>query len=172
MPSGKTLGRVLEELAPTIGNLSPWMAETLAAERVQVNYFSRGTAPGAPTIAYEFEVDLANKTLVGRNSAAKSVLAGKAAAPPEPPKAKTIKVKAKKIDAPATAVKAKAPVPKAAAPAEDSLDSMLGEPGADGEAQTSDAEAPPTEKPRAAKGKTKAGKPAADESLLDDLLKE
>jgi|CXWL01.1.fsa_nt_gi hypothetical protein len=176
LPSGKTLGRALEELAPTIGNLSPWMAETLAGGRVQVNYFARGTAPGAPTIAYEFEVDLEGKTLVGRNTAAKSVLAGKAAPPPAPPKPKPIKVKAK-IATPAAAAPAKAPKAAAAAPArtQDSLNSMLGEPGADGEGDdhASDAEAPPAEKPaKAAPRKAKGGKPAADESLLDDLLKE
>ncbi len=181
LPNGKTLGRALQELAPTIGNLSPWMAETLPGGPVQVNYFARGAAAGAPTIAYEFAVDLEGKTLVGRNAAAKSVLAGKAAAPPAPPKAKTIKVKAKKIAVPAIKAAAKA-APRAASKAASAgaLDSMLGEPGADEQALD---EASPEEKPSERKpssppasqrggAKAKSGKPAADESLLDDLLKE
>jgi len=197
LPGDRTLERVLESLAPSAGNLSPWMAEPLAGGRVQLNYFARSTAPGAPTIAYEFEVDLEGKTLVGRNAAAKSVLTGKASAPPAPPKPKPVKVKPK------------APVKKA--PEEDTLDSMLGDTPAKGGGttltDTGDAPAketdiapseetvgeplnepagePPVEaKPRAARAKpasraakAKAGKtPAkdspADESLLDDLLKE
>ena len=113
LPGKRTLERALEDLAPSAGNLSPWMAEPLPAGRVSVNYYSRSSAPGAPTIAYEFEVDLDGKTLVGRNAAAKSVLTGKAAPPPAPPKAKVVKVKPK------------AP-PKKKAPVEDTLDSMLG----------------------------------------------
>ncbi len=116
LPDGVTLERALEQLAPSAGNLSPWMAEPLAGSRVQVNYFARGTAAGAPTIAYEFEIDVDARTLVGRNAAAKAILTGKAAAPPAPPKPKPVKVK---------------PKPKPAAspkPAEEeTLDSMLGE---------------------------------------------
>ncbi|MBI5246295.1 MAG: hypothetical protein HY923_03885 [Elusimicrobia bacterium] len=203
LPGDRTLERALEELAPSSGNLSPWMAETLAGNRVQVNYFARSSAPGAPTIAYEFEVDLDGKTLVGRNAAAKSVLSGKAVAPPAPPKPKPVKVKPKG---------AAKPAPK---PVEDAtLDSMLGEeppkpaakaaPAAKpsenlplpghaeegatltdtGDAPLDEALAPPAEEkpqPRAnpAKRATKAkgAKPEpkeapADETLLDDLLKE
>lgn len=198
LPGGRTLERALEDLAPSTGNLSPWMADPLAGNRVQVNYFAHSSAPGAPTIAYEFEVDLDGKTLVGRNAAAKSVLTGKAAPPPAPPKPKPVKVKPK------------APVKKA--PEEDTLDSMLGGEPSDKPAAKSDAPAeefgpgstmtdsgdapagetvsPPGEetpkpaaraKPGRRAAKAKAGKAAAktagedapaDESLLDDLLKE
>ena len=180
LPGERTLERALEDLAPSAGNLSPWMADPLAGSRVQVNYFARSSAPGAPTIAYEFEVDLDGKTLIGRNAAAKSVLTGKAAAPPAPPKPKAVKVKPK------------APVKKA--PEEDTLDSMLGdEPPKGGTTLTDTGDAAPAEpsleepgeapakpaRPSPAKraSKAKAGKaPAddapADETLLDDLLKE
>jgi len=187
LPGDRTLERALEDLAPSAGNLSPWMADPLAGNRIQVNYFARSSAPGAPTIAYEFEVDLDGRTLIGRNAAAKSVLTGKAAAPPSPPKPKPVKVKAK------------APAPKIVE--SDTLDSMLGgdEPSArkaanpepfgagstltdDGDAPQDEAVEPPGEpKPRRAKtggraAKAAGGKPAktapADESLLDDLLKE
>lgn len=180
LPGDRTLERALEDLAPSAGNLSPWMADPLAGSRVQVNYFARSSAPGAPTIAYEFEVDLDGKTLIGRNAAAKSVLTGKAAAPPAPPKPKPVKVKPK------------APVKKA--PEEDTLDSMLGdEPPKGGTTLTDTGDAAPAEpsleepaeapaKParpspakRAAKakgGKAPADAAPADETLLDDLLKE
>lgn len=144
LPGSRILGRTLEELAPPGGNLSPWMAETLAGGRVQVNYFARGAAPGAPTIAYEFEVGLEEKTLVGRNAAAGSVLTGKAAIPPAPPKPKPVKVKRKKEAA--TAAPA---APKTKPPQEGALNSLPG----DGT-------------------KAKDGKAAADESLLNDLFKE
>jgi len=174
LPGNRTLERALEELSPSTGNLSPWMADPLAGSRVQVNYFARSSAPGAPTIAYEFEVDLDGRTLVGRNAAAKSVLTGKAAAPPAPPKAKPVKVK---------------PKPAKKAVSEDSLDSLLGDAGTTltdtGDAPPAEAavEAPGEEEPRparanparrAAKAKAKAPEqePAADEALLDDLLKE
>lgn len=180
LPGERTLERALEDLAPSAGNLSPWMADPLAGSRVQVNYFARSSAPGAPTIAYEFEVDLDGKTLIGRNAAAKSVLTGKAAAPPAPPQPKPVKVKPK------------APVKKA--PEEDTLDSMLGdEPPKGGTTLTDTGDAAPAEpsleepaeapakaaRPSPAKraAKSKGGKaPAdaapADETLLDDLLKE
>ncbi len=190
LPGDRTLERALENLAPSAGNLSPWMAEPLAGGRVQLNYFARSTAPGAPTIAYEFEVDLEGKTLIGRNAAAKSVLTGKASAPPAPPKPKPVKVKPKA-----------APAKKA--PEEDTLDSMLGDAPVKGGGttltDTGDAPAaetdlaPPEEavaepapkvkphatraKPASRAAKAKTGKPPAkeqpaDESLLDDLLKE
>jgi hypothetical protein len=116
LADGRTLGAALETLSPPVGNLSPWMAEPspTAENRVSVNYFAQPSSPGAPTVAYQFEVDLAEKTLVGRNPAAKAVLAGKAVRPPSPPKPKPVKIKPK----------AK---PKAAAPKkEDNLDSLLG----------------------------------------------
>lgn len=158
---GRTLEQALEELAPSAGNLSPWMADPLAGSRVQVNYFARSSAPGAPTIAYEFEVDLEGQTLIGRNAAARSVLTGKAAAPPAPPKAKPVKVKPK------------APVKKA--PEEDTLDSLLGG-GDEGDALAPPAEerprpARPSPARRAAQARPQEPAPA-DESLLDDLLKE
>lgn len=166
LPGERTLERALEDLAPSAGNLSPWMADPLAGSRVQVNYFARSSAPGAPTIAYEFEVDLEGKTLVGRNAAAKSVLTGKAAAPPAPPKPKPVKVKPKP------------PVKKA--PEEDTLDSMLGgdepageaaaEPPAEEQARPS--RPSPARRAAKAKGKAPAGEAPADETLLDDLLKE
>jgi hypothetical protein len=140
----RTLENALEKLAPPTGNLSPWMADPLAGSRVQVNYFARSSAPGAPTIAYEFEVDLDARTLVGRNAAAKSVLTGKAATPPSPPKRKPVRVKPK---APA-AIKL---------PGENSSDSTLGAPVR--RAQPKNENAP-------------AQNPANDEALLDDLLKE
>jgi hypothetical protein len=177
LPGDRTLERTLESLAPSAGNLSPWMADPLAGARVQVNYFARSTAPGAPTIAYEFEVDLEGKTLVGRNAAAKSILTGKAAAPPAPPKPKPVKVKPK--------------APEKRAPEEDTLDSMLGDDSAktEGTTLTDTGDAPPDrtadgENPRPARAnparraaKAKGGKaPAkgqpADKTLLDDLLKE
>lgn len=172
--NGSTLGQVLETLSPSNGNLSPWMAEPLSSGRVQVNYFARGSAPGSPTVAYEFEVDLTAKNVSGRNTAAKAVIAGKAVPPPAPKKPKSVKVKAKPA----------APKP------EESLDSLLGEPGA---APTSapapapeakeetppEAPAEPAAKPakpqrakRAAKAAKEAEGSAEDASLLDDLLKE
>ncbi len=180
LSGNRTLERVLENLAPPTGNLSPWMADPLTGNRVQVNYFARSSAPGAPTIAYEFEVDLDGRTLVGRNAAAKSVLTGKAVAPPAPPKPKPVKVK---------------PKADAAKPVEeDTLDSMLGDapakasqlPGyGSGSTLTDSGDAPPVAAPAPAArakparrgAKTKGGKaPApeqpADETLLDDLLKE
>lgn len=175
MPDGRTLERTLEALAPSAGNLSPWMADPLMGSRMQVNYFARSSAPGAPTIAYEFEVDLEGRTLVGRNAAAKSVLTGKAAAPPAPPKAKPVKVKPK-------------PVKKA--PEEDTLDSLLGDGPSEGTTMTDSGDAPvsgeelaePGEdepkparaKPgrRAAKAQAAPKEEPADEALLDDLLKE
>ncbi|MBI2387364.1 MAG: hypothetical protein HYV14_15350 [Elusimicrobia bacterium] len=165
LPGERTLERALEDLAPSAGNLSPWMADPLAGSRVQVNYFARSSAPGAPTIAYEFEVDLDGKTLIGRNAAAKSVLTGKAAAPPAPPKPKPVKVKPK------------APVK---APEEDTLDSMLGdappsEPALEESAEEPAKPARPSPAKRAAKArgaKSPADSAPADETLLDDLLKE
>jgi hypothetical protein len=177
LPGDRTLEHALESLAPSAGNLSPWMADPLAGGRVQVNYFARSSAPGAPTIAYEFEVDLDGKTLVGRNAAAKSILTGKAAAPPAPPKPKPVKVKPK--------------APEKKAPEEDTLDSMLGDDSAkaEGTTLTDTGDAPPDEagdgenpRPvranparRAAKakgGKAPAAGQPADKTLLDDLLKE
>ena len=174
LPNGKKLGQVLETLSPPIGNLSPWMAEPLTGDRVSVNYFAHGGASGSPTVAYEFEVDLAAKTVAGRNPAAKAVIAGKASAPPAPPQAKRVKIKPK-----TKAAKAK---PKA------DLDSLLGadssaampavpaaEPAA---AAPSDEPPPKPAKPTTAKRAKKASAPAetgekaADESLLDDILKE
>lgn len=164
LKSGATLGQTLETLSPSSGNLSPWMAEPLSSGRVQVNYFARGSAPWSPTVAYEFEVDLAAKIVSGRNAAAKAAIAGKAAPPPAPKKAKPVKVKAKA--APETPPKP-----------EESLDSLLGEPGA---APTPPESVKPTKQPthakRAAKAAPKAEKEsedkAEDASLLDDLLKE
>lgn len=160
LTGGRTLERALEDLAPSAGNLSPWMADPLAGSRVQVNYFARSSAPGAPTIAYEFEVDLEGQTLIGRNAAAKSVLTGKAAPPPAPPKAKPVKVKPK------------APVKKKA-PEEVTLDSLLGgeEDSLDPPAEESPRPARPSPARRAAKAKAAEAAPA-DENLLDDLLKE
>lgn len=174
LAGGRTLERALEDLAPSAGNLSPWMADPVAGGRIRVNYYARSTAPGAPTIAYEFEVDLEGKTLVGRNSAAKSVLTGKAAAPPAPPKPKPVRVKPK--------------APEVKAPPEDSLDSLLGDAPAKGEGttltDTGDAPAneeaaeprPARAKPARRADKAKGGKAKkatpADEKLLDDLLME
>lgn len=125
----RTLERALENLAPSSGNLSPWMADPVAGNRVQVNYFARSPSPGAPTIAYEFEVDLDGKTLVGRNAAAKSVLTGKAAAPPAPPKPKPVKVKPKAEKSRPARVKPARHAPKEKAPAADEtlLDDLLKE---------------------------------------------
>ena len=198
LPGDRTLGRALEELAPPSGNLSPWMAETLAGNRVQVNYFARSSAPGAPTIAYEFEVDLDGKTLVGRNAAAKAVLSGKAATPPAPPKPKPVKVKPKAAPAQKPAEDAsldsllgeeEAPV-KAAPPAVKTLP-LPGSAGLDsdfGTTLTDPGDAPPEEEPappvvkkpasrpspakRAAKAKAPVQETPPDETLLDDLLKE
>ncbi|MEK7232808.1 MAG: hypothetical protein AAB268_03250 [Elusimicrobiota bacterium] len=182
LPGDLTLERALENMAPSAGNLSPWMADPLAGGRVQVNYFTRSSAPGAPTIAYEFEVDLEGKTLIGRNAAAKSILTGKAAAPPALPRPKPVKVNPK--------------MPAAQkAPAEDTLDSILaGDPAkAENTTLTDPGAAPPdgavvetpsTAQPRRARSKPPRGAkkakdvmtPAkgqpADETLLDDLLKE
>jgi hypothetical protein len=191
LPDGRRLGNALETLSPPIGNLSPWMAEPLTEGRVSVNYFAHGGASGAPTVAYEFEVDLAAKTVIGRNPAAKAVLQGKATPPPAPPKAKKIAIK------PKAKAKAAAPKPKVK---EESLDSLLGtdappapeaSPAKAPEAAASKSDgvddliapsedappkpAKPTAAKRAAKASAKAapkeGK-AADEALLDDILKE
>ncbi|OGS41442.1 MAG: hypothetical protein A2506_06665 [Elusimicrobia bacterium RIFOXYD12_FULL_66_9] len=153
------------------------MAEPLSSGRVQVNYFARGSAPGSPTVAYEFEVDLSAMSLSGRNTAAKSVIAGKAAPPPAPKKPRPVKVTAK-------ARPAADPPPTS----EESLDSLLlGESGdapkAAEAASTEDPPEPaakpakPTHAKRAAKAAPKAAKEeeegkAEDASLLDDLLKE
>ncbi|HEX4046514.1 MAG TPA: hypothetical protein VH309_01695, partial [Elusimicrobiota bacterium] len=191
LPDGRRLGQALETLSPPIGNLSPWMAEPLMNDRVSVNYFAQGGASGAPTVAYEFEVDLAAKTVAGRNPAAKAVLAGKASPPPAPPKAKRVRIRPK--------AKHKAPKPK---PKEENLDSLLGTdaspapaagttlagPAAAGRAgdgsPIDDAAAPgdepakpaaaakPTAAKRAAAKAASSGGKAADETLLDDVLKE
>ncbi len=116
LPDGRRLGQALETLSPPIGNLSPWMAEPLTGDRLSVNYFAHGGGSGAPTVAYQFEVALGAKTVAGRNPAAKAVIAGKAAPPPAPPKAKQVKIVPK-------AKKAKAAPAK---PKEENLDSLLG----------------------------------------------
>ncbi|MDE2511705.1 MAG: hypothetical protein KGL74_11340, partial [Elusimicrobia bacterium] len=134
LPDGRSLGQALETLSPPNGNLSPWMAELLPNDRAMVNYFAHG-GPGAPTVAYEFEVDLAAKSVTGRNAAAKAVLAGKAVEPPAPPKPRKITVKPK--------AKAKAkPAPK---PAEN-LDSLLGSDSPEDPEEASPAPAPATSK--------------------------
>ena len=203
LPDGRRLGQALETLSPPIGNLSPWMAEPLTDGRLSVNYFAHGGASGAPTVAYEFEVDLGAKTVAGRNPAAKAVLAGKAVAPPAPPKPKKVMIKRK--------AKAKTP---AAKPKEENLDSLLDEepPAKPEAAPAKAADAPkkmvilplpgssppsrgideliapgdnapaepvkpakPTTAKRAAKASAKAApkeEKAADEALLDDILKE
>ncbi|MFI5349714.1 MAG: hypothetical protein ACHQ2Z_09230 [Elusimicrobiota bacterium] len=190
LPNGRSLGQVLETLSPPIGNLSPWMAEPLTNDRVSVNYFAHGGASGAPTVAYEFEVDLAAKTVAGRNPAAKAVISGKAAAPPAPPKAKPVKLKPRtKASKAPNAPKA----PKAAA--KEDLDSLLGADSAaampgvpaaantpeDGLSAPGEDAAPKPAKPATAKRAAKAsaksvpadsGEKAADETLLDDILKE
>ena len=199
LPGGRTLGGALAELAPPSGNLSPWMAETLNGTRVQVNYFARGAAPGSPTIAYEFEVDTDAKSLVGRNAAAKSVLTGKAATPPTPPKAKPVKVKPKKA-APAPeadldsmldgatppemkAAKAKPKEtvkPRAARETGDALMTGSGQAPAETipEPAPADDGAEQPKRPSAAKRANKAkggkasGDKASDAALLDDLLQE
>jgi hypothetical protein len=185
LSDGRTVGQALDTLSPPSGNLPPWMAEPLANNRATVNYYAHG-APGSPTVAYEFEVDLASKTVVGRNAAAKSVLANKTEAPPPPPPAKVVKIQPKKKPA-----KAK---PAAVKPAskEQTLDSLLGADDAPREAHPmpgmaasgGDEAAAPAVKPakkkaaqRAAKAAAKAAdaKPASkasDEALLDDLLKD
>lgn len=172
LPDGRRLGQALEALSPPIGNLSPWMAEPLTDDRLSVNYFAHGGGSGAPTVAYEFEVDLAAKTVAGRNPAAKAVIAGKAVPPPAPPKSKKITLKPK----------AKTPKPK---PKEENLDSLLGSSSAAPKAEAplaGPAAAPakpakPTTAKRAAKASAKSAAPAAtgkaaDEALLDDILKE
>ncbi|MEK7384462.1 MAG: hypothetical protein AAB262_14400 [Elusimicrobiota bacterium] len=149
LKNGNTLGQALQTLSPSNGNLSPWMAEPLSSGRVQVNYFARGSAPGSPTVAYEFDIDLTAKSLAGRNAAAKAVIAGKAAPPPAPKKAKPVKVKAKSEPSPAPAVRTQTPVetpPKAVAK--------------------------PVKPPRAKRAAKEAEGNAEDASLLDDLLKE
>jgi len=195
LKSGVSLGQTLQTLSPSNGNLSPWMAEPLSTGRVQVNYFARGSGAGSPTVAYEFEVDLVNKNLIGRNAAAKAVIAGKTLTPPAPPKPKPVKVKAKppvqekpkveeSLDSlldgpPAPAVK---PEPhKPAAPAEKkepTPEAKKAEENATLETLLSPAE-PPTARPshakraaKAAKGGKKPEGKAEDASLLDDLLKE
>ena len=167
LPDGRKLGHVLETLSPPIGNLSPWMAEPLTNDRVSVNYFAHGGGAGAPTVAYEFEVDLGAKAVVGRNPAAKAVIAGKAAAPPSPPKAKRVTLKPK-----AKAPKAK-PKPK-----EENLDSLLGTDSPAASPEEAPAKpAKPTPAKRAAKASAQSApaattEKAADEALLDDILKE
>jgi hypothetical protein len=174
LDDGRTLGDALETLSPPTGNLSPWMAEPQPSGIVLVNYFAHG-APGAPTVAYEFEVGMDGKTVAARNAAAKAVLTGKAIEPPAPPtRPAHVKVKPKHK----TAAKAK----PAAAPTE-SLDNLLGAPGAGASAAapgdsaaaagaTTDAQetpAPAAPKPAA---KPAAGSPAPKQDSLDDLLKE
>ena len=187
LPTGRTLGQTLETMAPPTGNLPPWMAELLTNGRYVVTFFARG-APGTPTVAFEFEVDPGAGTVIGRNSAAKSVLLG---TPPKPPVAKVkppVKVKNKRR--PATK-KATQPVPDQ----EESLDSLLGSVGVPTEQVNLEAErsaadpvkVAPQSKPakhsaakRAAKAAAKtptpppspAPKKGSDEALLDDLLKE
>ena len=174
LKDGKTLGQALETLSPSSGNLSPWMAEPLSSGRVQVNYFARGSAPGSPTVAYEFEADLTARTLSGRNAAAKAVMKSRPLAPRDSARAS----KAGEGRGEGSAVK---------------LNSLLG----GGEAAPSSApspepekdiatptQAPPEDAPKPAKsGHAKRAAKAApqaapdedkaeDASLLDDLLKE
>lgn len=201
LADGRTLGSVLEAVSPPSGNLSPWMAEPLPNDRALVNYFAHGAA-GAPTVAYEFEVDLAAKTVAGRNAAAKAALAGKAAPPPPPAKPRKVKVTAKAKPKPAAPKpednldsilgaeagdKSPAPIAAPAAPrpkaepkigdAPEDAPSLDKAPPSAPEAPAEEAPAPakPTAAKRAAKaaGKQPAAKgKAADEALLDDLLKE
>jgi hypothetical protein len=192
LTDGRRLGAVLETLSPPVGNLSPWMAEPLNDDRVSVNYFAHGGGSGAPTVAYEFEVDLAAKTVAGRNPAAKAVIAGKAAAPPAPPKAKRITLK-RKAKAPAkpkedldsllgteTAPKAEATLAgPGASPTATPAAATADAPDDSAAAPADDAPAPapkPTTAKRAAKAAAKSAastdEKAADETLLDDVLKE
>jgi hypothetical protein len=196
LPDGRSLGMALETLSPPSGNLSPWMAEPLPNGRALVNYFAHGAA-GAPTLAYEFEVDLAARSVAGRNAAAKAVLTGKAAAPPAPAKAKPVKVKTKAKkkaaaeskpfvplpgdDGSAGAVPMPAPVtatPLPGAPAAASPDAPDDTPAGPATAPAAEPAKPAkrTAAKRAAKAsaaaKPKAADKAADEALLDDVLKE
>ncbi|MEK7390301.1 MAG: GYF domain-containing protein [Elusimicrobiota bacterium] len=194
LEDGKSLAQTLTNLAPAGGNLSPWMAETLTEDRVQVNYFARGSSADSPTIAYEFEVNLADRTLVGRNVAAKVILAGKVAAPPPPPAAKPVKVKPKTIPPPPPQ-ETNDPLTPDPLPSEESLHSLA--PGdddaaaenepVDNELSSESSIMPPggdedrpaklevRRSPSSAssnKNGAKSATPAADESLLDDILKE
>ena len=160
LPDGRRLGQVLEALSPPVGNLSPWMAEPLTDNRVSVNYFAHGGGSGAPTVAYEFEADIgAEKGVVGRNPAAKAVLAGKAVPPPAPPKPKRIALKPK-----AKAAKAK--------PAEENLDSLLATDSAAASEEAAPAKPPVAKRAARASAKPAQAGKAADEALLDDILKE
>jgi hypothetical protein len=198
LAGGQTLGSKLDSVAPASGSLSPWMAESAPDGRVFVNYFASGAAAGSPTIAYEFVVDLANKSLTGRNAAAKSILTGKAPVPPKPLAAKPVKVRPKKpapappaddesldsllggedAPAPKPAPKADKPAPKAAAkPSADSLPGYDG--AAPGALSEPDDEAVPADEPKpkpkgrpARGGKKSDDSKASDEALLDDLLSE
>lgn len=186
LAGGQTLGGKLDSVAPASGSLSPWMAEALPDGRVQVNYFASGAAAGSPTIAYEFVADLASKTLSGRNAAAKSILAGKAPAPPKPAAARPVRVKPKAKPAPAddesldallagddaaprpSQASAAVPDPKTPAPA-DSADAeveALLEPGAAAPKPAKGRERPSRRSRKTAEEK------ASDEALLDDLLRE
>ena len=160
LPDGRKLGQALETISPPIGNLSPWMAEPLTDDRVSVNYFAHGGGAGAPTVAYEFEVAHGSKLVAGRNPAAKAVIAGRASPPPAPPKAKRVALRRKQK------IKAKTQKSK---PREENPDPLIGTDSA--AAPADDLTAPVKEAPAKSAPAAMSGK-AADEALLDDILKD
>ncbi|NNN07255.1 MAG: hypothetical protein HKL90_15280 [Elusimicrobia bacterium] len=159
---GTTLGEKLEKLSPPSGNLSPWMAEPQTDGVVLVNYFAHASA-GGPTVAYEFAVDPAAKTVSGRNSAAKAVLSGRTAAAPVARKTVRIKVRPKS--------KARSPKSKAAARSvkPTARKDVLSAPGAVGDAP---AVANPAPVPAKSAATAKPAAPPKKQESLDDLLKE
>lgn len=160
LPGGRTLGATLETLSPPSGNLTPWMAEPLPDGRALVNYFAHASEPGSPTVAYEFEVDPAAGTVSGRNAAAKAALDGKIGAPPAPPKPRRVRVRRKQTASRKPAASAPPSTLPLGLPA-------VSAPAAAKPLDSADGEARKPAKP----AKADAGK-AADEALLDDLLKE
>ncbi len=81
LPNGKTIGEVLGTMAPTSGNLSPWMADKASDGVYQVNFYG-SKAQNGPIMNYQFEArldDQPDQQVIGLNALAQNLLT-----PPSP----------------------------------------------------------------------------------------
>ena len=89
LPGGKTVGAILGNMAPTSGNLNPWMAEKVSDGVYQVNFYGSQVQNG-PIQNYQFEARLDDQQVIGLNKLAQNLLA-----PPAPPVRRHRKAKAR-----------------------------------------------------------------------------